>query len=63
MYRFLIVDDEYFVRQRVRLCIPWQEYGFEYAGEASNAEQAMELLNTMPIDLIILDISMPGVDG
>ena len=40
-YQFLIVDDEYFVRQRIRLCIPWKEYGFECAGEAANVEQAL----------------------
>lgn len=62
-YQFLIVDDEYFVRQRIRLCIPWKEYGFECAGEAANVEQAMHFLQTTPIDLVILDISMPGPNG
>ena len=62
-YQFLIVDDEYFVRQRIRLCIPWKEYGFECAGEAANVEQALHFLQTVPIDLVLLDISMPGPNG
>ncbi len=62
-YQFLIVDDEYFVRQRIRLCIPWKEYGFECAGEAANVDQALRFLEATPVDLVILDISMPGANG
>lgn len=62
-YRFLIVDDEYYIRQRIRLCIPWQDYGFECAGEAANVAQAEEILTHTHMDLILLDISMPGESG
>lgn len=63
LYRFLVVDDEYYVRQRVKLCIPWESYGFECVGEAEDASQAMEIFRRERIELIILDISMPGQNG
>lgn len=62
-YHFLIVDDEYYVRQRIRLCIPWQDYGFECAGEAANADQALEFVRLTAVDLVLVDISMPGPNG
>lgn len=63
MYRFLIVDDEYYIRQHIRCCIPWEDYDFQYAGEASNVPQAMEFLEHNAVELILLDISMPGQSG
>ena len=63
MYRFLIVDDEYYIRQHIRCCIPWEDYDFQYAGEGSNAAQAMEFLEHNAVELILLDISMPGQSG
>ena len=62
MYRFLIVDDEYYIRQHIRCCIPWEDYDFQYAGEASNVPQAMEFLEHNAVELILLDISMPGAE-
>lgn len=62
-YRFLIVDDEYYIRQHIRYCIDWEKLGFQFAGEASSAAQAKELLNERPVELMILDISMPGQNG
>ena len=63
LYRFLVVDDEYYVRQRVKLCIPWEKFGFACAGEAEDVEQALTFLQHERVDRIILDISMPGRNG
>lgn len=63
LYRFLVVDDEYYVRQRVKLCIPWEKFGFACAGEAEDVEQALTFLQHERVDLIVLDISMPGRNG
>lgn len=63
VYRVLIVDDEYYVRQRVRLCIPWQEHGFECVGEAGSVQAALDFLASHQVELVIADISMPGRDG
>lgn len=58
----LVVDDEALARQRlVRLIneLP----GIEVAGEASNGRQALERVEVLDPDLVILDIRMPGDDG
>lgn len=60
--RILVVDDEALARQRlVRLIneIP----GIDVAGEASNGRQALERVEALDPDLIMLDIEMPGDDG
>lgn len=31
--------------------------------EANGAEQALDILNTQPIDVALLDYNMPGIDG
>ena len=49
LYRFLVVDDEYYVRQRVKLCIPWEKFGFACAGEAEDVEQALTFLHNSKI--------------
>lgn len=63
MIKVLIVDDEPFIRQGLRILINWEQYGFEISGEASNGIEAIELLKKEPIDLIITDIKMPQMDG
>lgn len=63
IYRVLIVDDEYYIRQRVRLCIPWEDYGFKCVAEAQSVEDALEYLASNQVDLIVVDISMPGRNG
>lgn len=63
IYRFLIVDDEYYVRKRVKRCIDWKAQGFECVGEAATVQQALDLLEDYPVELVIADISMPGING
>lgn len=63
MIKILIVDDEPFIRQGLQILIPWEQYGFEIAGEASNGKEAIELLNKQEFDLVFTDIKMPEMDG
>jgi len=37
--------------------------GFEVVGEASSGKEFLEMLDTTPVDLVLMDISMPGLDG
>jgi len=63
MFQVLIVDDEPFVRQGLKVLIDWELYGFEICGEAKNGIEALEFLENNKVDLIITDIKMPGMDG
>ena len=56
----LIVDDEAFVREAVELCVASE--GF-HVFSASGGEEALEILDKETIELAILDILMPGMDG
>lgn len=63
MIRVIIVDDEYLVRERIKSCLDWNGMGFEIAGEASNGEDALELVKRVRPGLAIVDINMPFVNG
>ena len=60
MAKILIVDDE----EKIRFVV--KEYaqfsGYEVA-EASDGAQALEICKNQTIDLIVMDVMMPGVDG
>src|SRR4030042_187544 len=58
--RILIVDDEKIVRRSLVKCLTMNGFICE---EASNADEAMEYLQNKTVDLVILDIMMPGIPG
>lgn len=43
--------------------IDWEGHGFRICGQASDGEEALELIGNMKPDLVITDISMPVMDG
>lgn len=63
--RILIVDDEAPARVRLRdvLADCASEVAFEVVGEAANGRAALDLLNATTVDLVLLDIRMPEMDG
>jgi len=63
LLKLLIVDDEYLVRNLLRHCVDWNELGYEVVGEASNAHEALELVDNLRPDVIFTDIYMPFMDG
>src|SRR6056297_627823 len=63
MYRILIVDDEEMIRQGLTQIIDWKEIGFEIAGTARNGSKAIAIILKEPIDVVILDIKMPKMNG
>ncbi|RAV19138.1 response regulator [Paenibacillus contaminans] len=63
MIQVMIVDDEYLVRERLKMVVDWHDLGFEIAGEASDGEDALLQLQHTPIQLAIVDINMPIIDG
>lgn len=61
--KVLIVDDEHLIRNLIRMRIDWEKEGFEIAGEASNAQEALELVERQRPDILFTDIYMPNIDG
>jgi two-component system LytT family response regulator len=58
----LIVDDEAPARERLRRMLAEVE-GVELVGEAEDGPQAVEMIERLSPDLVLLDIQMPGLDG
>ena len=58
--RVLIVDDEPPIRRFLRTALSAQEYRVEEAGDG---ETALDFLQRNPVDLIVLDLGLPGMDG
>ena len=60
MPTILIVDDEPSIRRTVREILEYEEYAVE---EAEDGAAAIETIRSMSLDLVLLDIKMPEVDG
>lgn len=58
----LIVDDSVVVR-RILAKILSEDSRFSVSGAVSSGDQAIEFVRTQPVDLVILDMQMPGMDG
>ncbi len=60
--RVLLVDDHAIARNGVRLMLGTADE-IEVAGEAGNAQDAMQLLQGDSFDVALVDITMPGKNG
>ncbi|MGB7405807.1 MAG: LytTR family DNA-binding domain-containing protein [Pacificimonas sp.] len=60
--RILLVDDETMAVERLQILLA-KIPGVAIAGTASDGASALRLLDDIEADLILLDISMPGLDG
>lgn len=61
--RILVVDDAPEVRAVVKGIIDLHNRGWMVIGEANNGEAGVELARNEQPDLVLLDISMPVMDG
>ncbi|ADQ05378.1 response regulator receiver protein [Caldicellulosiruptor owensensis OL] len=59
--RILIVDDAAFMRMMLKDIIT--KNGYEVAGEAENGAKAVEMYKELKPDLVMMDITMPEMDG
>ncbi|HET7629069.1 MAG TPA: response regulator [Bacillales bacterium] len=60
-HKILIVDDAAFMRMMVKDILT--KNNFEIAGEAGDGAEAVEKYQETSPDLVILDITMPEMDG
>ena len=58
----LIVDDNASIRQLLRLFIE-NNTGFKICGEAENGAEGIEIAKKLKPDLILLDLTLPGMSG
>lgn len=63
MYKLLIVDDEYEIRNGLCKFFPWSEIGFEVVGQAENGRKAFDFIQAHPVDAVLCDIMMPVMSG
>lgn len=63
MYKLLIADDESIIRKGLKNVIDWQKLSIEVVGEAEDGEVALNLIEKLKPDIILLDICMPFLNG
>lgn len=63
MYRLLLVDDEFLVREAISENIHWNELGYQLVSICENGKEAMEYIKEFQVDVVMTDICMPFVDG
>lgn len=59
--RIVVAEDETIIRLDIIETLTGQ--GYEVVGEAGNGERAIELVEELKPDLVLMDISMPVMDG
>jgi len=60
--RVLLADDHTLVRAGIRVLLE-KLPGVDVAGEASDGREVLDLIKTYQPDVVLMDISMPGLNG
>lgn len=60
--KLMLVDDHDVVRTGLKTFLQTQE-GLEVVAEANSGEGALQILSQTSLDLVVMDITMPGMDG
>ena len=63
MYQVLIADDEPSVIESLEESLDWGALGLELAGSVGSGREAWEFCHREKVDIVILDIRMPGLNG
>ncbi|MEG0691837.1 MAG: response regulator, partial [Oscillospiraceae bacterium] len=59
----MLVDDYQLIIDGLKKSFQWEAEGYPIVAQALNGRQALEQLQTIPIDIIFTDIRMPVMDG
>jgi DNA-binding NarL/FixJ family response regulator len=62
MIRILLVDDQAIIREALKVLLE-QQQDFEIVGTATNGQGAIDQVETLKPDILLIDILMPGMDG
>ena len=60
--RVIVADDHHLVRQGIRALLEKAD-GIEVIGEAADGQEAVELVERLVPDVLVMDIAMPRLDG
>ena len=63
IYRLMIVDDEYWVREELIGMIDWERYLIALMPPAGDGEEALKLMEGNTPDILITDVNMPFMNG
>ena len=63
MYKLLIADDESIIRKGIKNLIDFDSLEIDQVFEAENGKEAVDLALKNKIDIVIMDINMPIIDG
>jgi two-component system response regulator YesN len=63
LYHLLIVDDYPDQVESIATTIPFEELGIEEVYKSYSGVEALETMKSYPIDIVITDITMPGMSG
>lgn len=63
MRKVLLVDDEPFILQGLKIIIDWEAEGYEVVAMCANGQEAYDYLCHNEVDLIVADIQMPIMTG
>lgn len=63
MYKLLIADDDYEIRNGLCKYFPWSSIGFNVVSNAENGKEAYEFIQKNEVDVLLCDIRMPIMSG
>lgn len=63
MLKILIIDDDTLTRKGIKSLMPWKKHNMEIAAEAANGKDALDILEKQNVDLALVDLDMPIMDG
>lgn len=63
IYKILIADDEYWIRENLRTLLDWSDHSFKFMEPACDGKDALAKIESCRPDILITDINMPFISG
>lgn len=63
MFKLLVVEDEEMIRSKILNNVDWKGNGFTEVYEAEDGVDALGIIKSKDIDIVVTDIQMPKMDG
>lgn len=63
IWKVLIADDEPIIREGIHMAVDWKSMSMEVVAEAEDGEEALELAEQYQVDIMLVDLNMPIMDG